>query len=343
MDDFTGGMANWSTVTRISQDLAAGSGSAPSAKGSPVGQSAFAYRDLGTTMNMACVSANINVLNRTASQGIDLMRLRTAANGAISKVALDTTGRVIVRSDFAGTQVSSLQSLAPGWNRVELCGSDISGGGVWDLYLNGVKVVNAWAANTGTVPLGRIQIGDTANKTWTANFDDVQVDQFVGEVVVAPDTAGTDDARSAYGLEPVLRADPDLVDGIDRRLSPITYRIYRDGDPTSIGQTTSTTYMDPGLTPGSTHTYTVDAVTLPHQRGFDEPGIGVDPGLRWRHTADLPERLRELRLLGVGDPTDDRHHGGDARRTQRPGGCDGSVGVRLSGPGHHHDDAVHER
>ena len=41
---------------------------------------------------------------------------------------------------------------------------------------------------------------------------------------------------------------------------PITYRIYRDGNPTSIGSTTATTFIDPGLTPGSTHTYTVDAV-----------------------------------------------------------------------------------
>ncbi len=41
---------------------------------------------------------------------------------------------------------------------------------------------------------------------------------------------------------------------------PITYRIYRDGNPTSIGQTTSLTFMDPGLTPGTSHTYRVDAI-----------------------------------------------------------------------------------
>ncbi len=217
-----------------------------------MGQSAFAYRDLGTTMNMACVSANINVSNRTAGQGIDLMRLRTAANGAISKVALDTQGRLIVRSDFAATQISSNVSMPAGWNRVELCGSDISGGGVWDLYLNGVRIVNAWAANTGTEPLGRIQIGDTANKTWTANFDDVQVDQFVGEVVVAPDTAGPTTPGQPTGSSPSSGLIQIAWAASTDASPPITYRIYRDGNPTAIGQTTSTTYMDPGLTPDTT-------------------------------------------------------------------------------------------
>jgi hypothetical protein len=32
-----------------------------------------------------------------------------------------------------------------------------------------------WTANLGTVPIGRIQIGDTTLRTWTANFDDVVV------------------------------------------------------------------------------------------------------------------------------------------------------------------------
>ena len=40
--------------------------------------------------------------------------------------------------------------------------------------------MNAWAANTGTTPVGRIQIGDTGAKTWTANFDDVVVDTAAG-------------------------------------------------------------------------------------------------------------------------------------------------------------------
>ena len=40
--------------------------------------------------------------------------------------------------------------------------------------------MTGWVANTGTSPVGRIQIGDSAAKTFTANFDDVVVDGFPG-------------------------------------------------------------------------------------------------------------------------------------------------------------------
>jgi hypothetical protein len=40
---------------------------------------------------------------------------------------------------------------------------------------------------------------------------------------------------------------------------PITYQVYRDGGGASIGSTTSTSFTDTGLTPGSSHTYRVDA------------------------------------------------------------------------------------
>ena len=52
--------------------------------------------------------------------------------------------------------------------------------GTWDLYRDGTKIVNAFAANTGTTPVGLIQIGDNAARTMTVNFDHVRVDQVPG-------------------------------------------------------------------------------------------------------------------------------------------------------------------
>jgi hypothetical protein len=43
------------------------------------------------------------------------------------------------------------------------------------LSLNGSTIVGPWTANLGTTPIGRVQIGDTALFTWTANFDDIVV------------------------------------------------------------------------------------------------------------------------------------------------------------------------
>jgi hypothetical protein len=129
-------------------------------------------------LGTACISADVNV---TARNGIalDLLRLRTATGGAIAKTYLDTQGRLIVRSEFASTQISSGVVLPSGWNRLELCGV-VGSAGTWDLYLNGAAIVSGWVANTGSTPVGRVQIGDTSAKTWTANWDDVIVDGAAG-------------------------------------------------------------------------------------------------------------------------------------------------------------------
>jgi hypothetical protein len=56
----------------------------------------------------------------------------------------------------------------------------VGSAGAWDLHRDGVKIVNGWVADTGTDPVGRVQIGDTAAKTWTVNFDDVRLDTTPG-------------------------------------------------------------------------------------------------------------------------------------------------------------------
>jgi hypothetical protein len=98
--------------------------------------------------------------------------------GPIVKTFIDAQARLLVRNDLAGVQVNSLVVMPAGWNRVELCGT--VGTAAWDLYLNGNRIVDGWLTTTGSDPVGRIQIGDTAAKTWTANWDDVVVDEAAG-------------------------------------------------------------------------------------------------------------------------------------------------------------------
>jgi len=149
---------------------------APSARAQVTSQSAFAYRDLGTTTMTPCLSMNVNL---AAGNGVDLFRLRTAANGPIVKVSVHTTGSLQIRSDFDGTTRNSNVQLGTGWHNVELCGTVGSATG-WTLYRDGVPIVTDWIADTGTTPVGRIQIGDTAAKTFTANFDTVILDVTAG-------------------------------------------------------------------------------------------------------------------------------------------------------------------
>ena len=255
-DDFSSGnFSNWTGNTNLTIDNATGSPAAPSARAQASGQAASAYRTLPSTAMTVCASVRINVTSATGA--IDLFRLRTAANGAVIKVVV-ATGNLQIRSDFGSTTINSGVALGTGFHDVELCGT-VGTNSSWDLYRDGVKIVDAWGADTGTSPVGRIQIGDTVAKTFTVNFDHVVVDQVPGENQ-APDTSPPTVPGTPSGSSPSTGNIQIGWAASTDDTPPITYRIYRDGNPTPIGQTTATTYLDSGLTPGSSHTYTVDAV-----------------------------------------------------------------------------------
>ncbi|MGZ8656820.1 MAG: fibronectin type III domain-containing protein [Actinomycetota bacterium] len=174
----TADFSAWTSVTRMSIAGGTGGNAPPSAFASPVAQSATASKTLGADFPSICLSANVNITNR-GTAALDLMRLRTAGNGNIGRVLLNASGILQVKSDVSGTVKGSGASLSAGWHSVEVC-MTVGAAGTWDLYLDGTEVVTGWVANTGTTPVGRVQIGDSAAKTFTANFDDVVVDGFPG-------------------------------------------------------------------------------------------------------------------------------------------------------------------
>ena len=178
-DDFSSGNFNaWTSVNGLTIDTTAGDPSSPSARGNVTGAKGFVSKTLSGTFNDICVSVRVNPSNLNGNS-VDLFRLRTAANGPVVRVYTTSAGELWLRSDFSGEQRSSGTAMAlNAWNRIELCGT--ASPGTWSLYRNGTQIVNAWAANSGTSPVGILQVGETQLKTWTMNFDDVVVDQAVG-------------------------------------------------------------------------------------------------------------------------------------------------------------------
>jgi hypothetical protein len=174
-DDFASGdFSNWTGVTRLTIDTGSGGLAPPSARLAVNAQSAFAYKNLTNTLSSVCMSVNVNVAS-LGPNSPTLLRLRTAANGPIARVyALSPSGILYVRSDASNTQIYSGVALGSGWHTVKVCGT-IGASGTWDLYRDGVKIVNAWAANTGTTPVGRVEIGTSQAVTATINVDDVIV------------------------------------------------------------------------------------------------------------------------------------------------------------------------
>jgi hypothetical protein len=177
-DNFSAGFTNWSGSTALTLDGSQGGIAPPSARAQVTNAPAWAFRSLGTTLPSACMSMNVNVASR-GSSFTALMRLRTAANGNIVRVFMNNAGVLWIKSDVSGAQRSSATNIGTGWHQIELCGT-VGAAGTWSLYRDGIQIVNAWAANTGTTPVGRIEIGDTLARTFTANFDDVVVDRSPG-------------------------------------------------------------------------------------------------------------------------------------------------------------------
>jgi alpha-tubulin suppressor-like RCC1 family protein len=177
-DDLSsGGFSNWTGVTRFTIDTVSGNPAAPSARASAASQTATMTRALGSTYSNLCLSARVNMSSRTGT--MVLWRLRTAASGPVARAFLTSTGALAIRSDVSGTQILTSVALGTGWHTVELCGA-VGAAGAWNLYRDGVRIVTGWTANTGTTPIGAIEIGSAVAGTFTANWDDIVVDQTPG-------------------------------------------------------------------------------------------------------------------------------------------------------------------
>ena len=253
-DDFSsGGFGAWGGVTNLSIDTGMGKAAPPSARAQPVSVPAYAYKVLPSTLSTVCMSMNVSVAS--LGSGPVLLRLRTAADGPVARVFVTSGGLLSLRADASGAQLVSGVALGSGWHGVELCGT-VGTAGAWDLYRDGVKVVSGWVANTGTTPVGRVQIGDNAAKTFTMNIDDVAVTDTHAAVDVDPPTTPgkpTGSSTSPGTISIRWAASQDAS-------PPITYRVYRDGGSGMIGSTTSLSFTDVGLATGTSHTYRVDAV-----------------------------------------------------------------------------------
>ena len=174
-DGFDGGLTGWSGVVRMAVDATrfAPGGTAPSVRGSVTSQSASAWRALPSTETNVCYSAQLRVESR--STVFAPIRFRTATGGALARVTLTAGGLVRVRNDETGTLYSSSASLPVGaWHRVGLCVDVAGAAGQLQATYDGA-VVGTWVSNTGSAPVGRIQIGTSEASTVAFNVDDVLV------------------------------------------------------------------------------------------------------------------------------------------------------------------------
>lgn len=179
-DDFAGGtFASWTSVVRLTIDQTLGAPTAPSARSQVTGLAAYARGAIQATGGPICFSERVNVQSRAPSDAVVLGRLLTAGGAGIMRVVVNANGILQLRSDVAGTARASTTALGTGWVLLEACGT-VGTASSWDLYRNGVRIIEGWTVGTGTGPVGMVQIGDNSAKSVTMNLDDVVVDQAAG-------------------------------------------------------------------------------------------------------------------------------------------------------------------
>ena len=109
-------------------------------------------RDVGedprrrTTRTSASAGASTSQRGRVRSRSC---ACGPAASGPVGRVLVNDSGVLSVRSDVSGTTRASGVALGSGWHALEVC-TTVGTAGVWDLYRDGVRIVNGWVANTGT-------------------------------------------------------------------------------------------------------------------------------------------------------------------------------------------------
>ena len=173
-DDFsTGDFSKWSGVTRMTIDPTTGGVAPPSAQALTSAQTGFAFENLSGTFSQLCMSANVNVPR--SGEAHDVVPAADGGERGGREGLRERLGDPLREIRRVGCTSSSRASRSgPGGTTSRYFGT-VGTSGTWDLYRDGVKIVNAWPANTGTTPIGRVEIGNAQAVTSTINFDDVVV------------------------------------------------------------------------------------------------------------------------------------------------------------------------
>jgi chitodextrinase len=271
-DDFESGMLlKWTTVAGLSTQMAnvdSGQWAAEAASNGSAGASA--QTQLDSTVNEVYYRARFRVLSQGANS-VSLLRVRTAANGALASAFVSSNGKLGYRNDTTSTTATSTLSVAPGvWHEVQMHVLINGSSSQVDLWLDGVSAVSQ-VDSLGTSPIGRLELGDPAvGRTFDVAFDNVIADPMFISDTAAPSAPANLHTTSVGAHTVSLAWDPANDD-----VGVTGYRVYRGVG--LVGQVDGGTFAfdDTGLTDATQYTYTVTAIdAVGHESG---PSNAIHP------------------------------------------------------------------
>ena len=175
-DGFEGGnFSAWNTgVTGLAIESADVHSGADAAEGNVAAAPTFAKKTLPATYADAYARVAFEIKSQTSSR-VGLLRMRaTASTTGAGYVYITSAGKLGFHNDITNTDTVSAFSPGPGWHVLELHLQLNGTSSVVEVWVDGAAVTDltSSSANLGTGTVGAIQVGETANVTCDAVFDD---------------------------------------------------------------------------------------------------------------------------------------------------------------------------
>jgi hypothetical protein len=275
-DGFESGLSKWTTAGNFSLEQGEVVSGSNGAQASSTGVASWAYHNLGADYSDLYYRAHVKVASTTGS--VYLLKFRTGAGGSILGLYRNgSNGAIAYRNDVAGTSTSSSTALTVGtWHDVQVHLVIQGSTSAIEVWLDGAPVAALTKSdNFGTVPIGRLQLGDNSTgRTFTEFFDDVSAGtSFLsggGEDSTAPSTPASVTATAASST----RVNVSWAASTDD--SGVTgYGVYRDGALVGTLNGSTTTYADTSVVAATTYAYSVDAFDAANNRSAKSAPVEV--------------------------------------------------------------------
>jgi hypothetical protein len=180
-DGFESGTLNaWTTKSGLTVQSAVVHNGFYAAQGNTTNGGTYAKKTLPSTYTDGYARIYFNLVSYSSQ--VNLLRFRTAADGSLAYLYINTAGRLGFQNDVSpGSSFVSTASVSAGsgWHSLEFHAKNNGTASQTDVWLDGTPVgALSLTLDLGTTPTGKVQIGEvnTAGRVYNVVFDDVGFD-----------------------------------------------------------------------------------------------------------------------------------------------------------------------
>ena len=143
------------------------------AQGNTSAGATYAKKLLPATYGAGYARVYFNIVS--ASSQVNILRMRTAADGSLGYLGVSAAGRLMWVNDVGAVTLTSATSVGAGWHALELRMVVNGAASATEVWLDGARVNDlSVSGNLGATPIGKLQIGEVQNgRVYNIIIDDV--------------------------------------------------------------------------------------------------------------------------------------------------------------------------